>query len=61
MGDRWVWGADQSLGQLNYNVGYIAVDNGPIRSAATGNSYMGASGNGRGIAAWRQSAAPFGP
>ena len=50
-GDKWGWGVGQSLGQLNFNPGYIAVNGGTIRNvAATSTSFnnrgvsIGASG-----------------
>lgn len=49
VGDRWGWGATESLGQLNYNSGYIAVDNGTIRNVAANSTYMGGDTNSRGI------------
>ncbi|NCX99900.1 MAG: hypothetical protein EBX35_15340, partial [Planctomycetia bacterium] len=44
-GDRWTWGAGQSLGQLNYNNGYINVNGGTIRNVAAAST----SFNNRGI------------
>ncbi|MBP7276449.1 MAG: autotransporter-associated beta strand repeat-containing protein, partial [Kiritimatiellae bacterium] len=44
VGDRWAWGATQSLGQLNYNNGYIAVNDGAIRNVATSDVSFGNRG-----------------
>lgn len=49
-GDRWSWGTDQTLGQLNYNPGYIAINNGTLRNVAAASTYMGGNTDSRGIA-----------